>query len=80
MLGARSLVIYLSFVIPMAITRIGLVNTGLITNVDGASIAVIVLAIGIPLALFSLIQKTPLAFLYLRPSWARLSNKNVQIR
>ncbi|MDF2117879.1 acyltransferase family protein [Roseiarcaceae bacterium H3SJ34-1] len=71
-LGARSLVIYLSFVIPMVITRIGLVNSGLITNVDGASIAVIVSAIGIPLAFSTLIRKTPLAFLYLRPSWARL--------
>jgi uncharacterized membrane protein YcfT len=72
MLGARSLIIYLSFVIPMAVTRIALVNTGLIINVDTASIAVIVSAIGISLAFSGLIRKTPLSFLYRRPYWTRL--------
>lgn len=74
MLGARSLIIYLSFVIPMALTRIAIVNTGLVTNVDAASIAVIVSAIGVSLAFSSLIRKTPLSFLYRRPYWARLEH------
>jgi len=72
-LGRHSLVIYLSFVIPMAAARVALVKLDISDNVDFLSIVVIAFAIGVSLALQSLVQGTPLAFLYRRPQWARLT-------
>ncbi|MDF2114290.1 acyltransferase family protein [Roseiarcaceae bacterium H3SJ34-1] len=73
-LGRHSLVIYLSFVIPMAAARVALVKLDISDNVDLLSIIVIVFAIGVPLTFQALIQGTPLAFLYRRPKWARLAD------
>jgi len=73
-LGRNSLVIYLSFVIPMAATRIALVKLDISDNVDLLSIIGIIFAIGVPLAFQALIQGTPLAFLYRRPKWARIAD------
>jgi uncharacterized membrane protein YcfT len=73
-LGRNSLTIYLSFVIPMAASRIALLKLNISDNVDLLSIVVIILAIGVPLAFQALIQGTPLAFLYRRPKWARIAD------
>ncbi|MDB5551719.1 MAG: hypothetical protein JWL86_1703 [Rhizobium sp.] len=73
-LGRNSLVIYLSFVIPMAAARIALIKLDLSDDIDLVSIIVMVFAIGVPLAFQSLVQGTPLAFLYRRPKWARIAD------
>lgn len=72
-LGRHSLVIYLSFVIPMAAARVALVKLDISRNVDLLSIIVIAFAIGTPLIFQSLVQGTPLAFLYRRPRWASIA-------
>jgi uncharacterized membrane protein YcfT len=73
-LGRNSLVIYLSFVIPMVAARVTLIKLDLSDNVDLLSIIVMAFAIGVPLAFQSLIQGTPLALLYRRPKWARIAD------
>ena len=76
--GRHSLTIYLSFFLPMAATRMLLLKTGWIADV-GLMLAVITgAAITGPLALRALIRGTPLAFLYERPTWARLGDRPAQ--
>lgn len=72
-IGSHSLAIYLTFVLPMAATRIALLKTGLITNVDIASLIVLTMAVAVPIVLDIAVKRTPLAFLYNRPRWARLT-------
>jgi uncharacterized membrane protein YcfT len=71
-LGANSIVIYLAFFLPMAVTRtIGLKLAPSI-NVDVLSAATTVAGIIGPLLAFWLVRKTPLSFLFKRPEWAKL--------
>ena len=70
--GQHSLVIYLSFFVPMAATRLLLVRTGWVTDVGWMSLIVTVVAIVAPIMLDAITRDTPLAFLYRRPAWARL--------
>lgn len=71
-IGQRSLVIYLSFTIPMAAMRIALIQTGAIADVGWMSAIISIFALTTPLALASWVRGTPLAFLFTRPKWARL--------
>jgi uncharacterized membrane protein YcfT len=70
-LGARSIVVYLAFFLPMAATRLALVRTGLIS--DGGTIALIVTAAGVtvPIIVRTLTQSTPFSFLFERPAFFR---------
>jgi uncharacterized membrane protein YcfT len=70
--GRNSLVIYLSFFLPMAITRVALVKSGLIENVGWLSLIVTAVAITTPLMLDAATRNTWLAFLFKRPAWAHL--------
>lgn len=70
--GRNSLVIYLSFFLPMAAARIALIKFGWIDDVGAMSLIVAAAAVGGPLLLDRLTRGTPLAFLYKRPAWARL--------
>ncbi len=71
-LGARSIVVYLAFTLPMAASRIILVRLG-VTNADLISTAVMASAVIGPLLLFWLIERTGRGrFLFERPAWARL--------
>ncbi|MDP4021859.1 acyltransferase family protein [Methylobacterium sp. NEAU 140] len=65
--GQRSIVIYLAFTLPMAATREALVRSGLIADVGLVSLAVITVAVLVPLALERLVRGTPLAALFVRP-------------
>jgi uncharacterized membrane protein YcfT len=65
--GERSIVIYLAFFLPMAVTRSLLVKIGVITDVGWASLVVMVAAATAPLVVERLVRHTPLAFLYRRP-------------
>ena len=72
-LGARSIVVYLVFVLPMSFARIGLAKLGLIEDVTLASLLVMLIAIGASIALYLVVQWTGRGrFLFERPAWAHL--------
>ncbi|MCB9994128.1 MAG: acyltransferase family protein [Hyphomicrobiaceae bacterium] len=72
-LGAHSIVVYLSFVIPMAITRTLLIRFNLITDPGFLSLAVIAVSVAAPVALYGLVQWTGWGrFLFERPAWAHI--------
>ncbi len=71
--GEHSIVIYLSFSIPMAASRTIILKTGLSDSVSVVSVAVMTVALVAPLVLYWLIRKTGWGrFLFERPSWAHL--------
>jgi uncharacterized membrane protein YcfT len=65
-LGQHSLVVYVSFFLPMALTRYGLIKLG-IANITLVSAIVTFMAIIIPLLFHRVIQHNSLRFLYARP-------------
>jgi uncharacterized membrane protein YcfT len=70
-LGEHSIVVYLSFSIPMAASRTLLLKTGLISDASTVSIIVMTIALLSPLVLYWLIEKTGWGkFLFERPTWA----------
>lgn len=73
--GENSIVIYLAFFFPMAVSRTVLLKLGIISDIG--TISVIVTAAGViaPLVLWWLIQKSGYGrFLFVRPAWARIDN------
>jgi uncharacterized membrane protein YcfT len=74
-LGARSIVIYLAFFLPMAATRSVFVKTGALDDVASVSMIVTLVAILTPLALFQLVKTTRLKFLFERPASLRLTER-----
>jgi len=70
--GAHSIVLYISFAIPMAMTRVVLLKLGLITDTGWASIVVWLVALIVPLTVHIVLRRTPLRWLYERPAWAML--------
>lgn len=71
--GANSIVIYLSFSIPMGVTRVVLLKLGFITDTGLLSFIVLSVALVSPLVLYLIIQKTGWGkFLFERPKWAHL--------
>jgi uncharacterized membrane protein YcfT len=72
-LGAHSIVVYLSFSIPMAASRTLLLKLGVIDDTSIISTIVFLTALLSPLALYGLIQWTGRGkFLFERPAWAHL--------
>ena len=71
--GRHSIVIYLTFFIPMKIAQKGLSVTELIPDVGTASLIVLAIGVVLPLIGHRLIKGTPLIALYERPTWARRS-------
>ncbi|HEY9010235.1 MAG TPA: acyltransferase family protein [Devosia sp.] len=72
-LGAHSIVVYLSFSIPMALTRVVMLKVGIIEDTSILSIIVMASALISPLVLYWLIQKSGRGkFLFERPAWAHL--------
>jgi len=71
-LGSKSLIIYVAFVLPMGIARIALLRFGL-EEPNLVSIITMAVAIGAPLVLWWLTQRTGFGkFLFERPGWAHL--------
>ena len=70
--GSHSLVVYLSFFIPMAAVRIALIKMG-ISNVTAVSLFVTLAAIAVPLISYRVISHGKLKFLYERPSMFRVA-------
>ena len=72
-LGEHSIVVYLSFSIPMAASRTIILKTGLLTDTSVVSVIVMAVALVSPLVLYWLIQRTGWGrFLFERPAWAHL--------
>ena len=65
--GRNSIVLYVSFVLPMAATRILLLKSGLIESVGAVSLIVTLVAIAVPLALHAAVRNTWARFLFERP-------------
>lgn len=78
--GANSIVLYISFTIPMAFTRVILLKLGLITDTGVASMLVWLVALISPLIVHAVLRHTPLRLLYERPAWASLPYKATDVR
>jgi uncharacterized membrane protein YcfT len=71
--GARSIVIYLAFFLPMAATRTLFVKTGIVTDIGIACLLVTLAAVLVPLAFERTIRGTRLDFLFRRPRWFHIA-------
>lgn len=69
--GENSIVIYLAFFLPMAVSRIVLLKLGIITDIGTISLIVTLAGVITPIILFWAVRNTPLAFLFKRPAWAQ---------
>jgi uncharacterized membrane protein YcfT len=70
--GANSIVIYLAFFLPMALTRTVLLKTGVITDLGTISLIVTTAGVIGALVWYWAVRWTPLRFLFERPAWAKL--------
>jgi len=70
--GENSIVVYLAFFLPMAVTRSLLL--GFVPSLDLGTVALTVTAAGVvtPLMLHELVKNTHGRFLFKRPAWAKL--------
>lgn len=73
--GKHSIVIYLTFFIPMKVAQKGLAATGLIPDVGTASLVILCIAVVSPLIFHRVIRRTPLRVLYERPAYLRLGGR-----
>jgi uncharacterized membrane protein YcfT len=72
-LGEHSIVVYLAFFLPMAVSRTVLLKTGIVTDVGTISLLVTLAGLIGPVVLYAMIEWTGRArFLFDRPAWARL--------
>jgi uncharacterized membrane protein YcfT len=74
-LGRNSIVIYLAFFLGMAASRSVLLKTGLIPDLGTVALLVTISGIVGALLWFWTVRRTPLKFLFERPSWAKLEQK-----
>jgi uncharacterized membrane protein YcfT len=70
--GRNSIVIYLAFFLPMAVARVALLSTGIITDLGTISLIATASGVILPLVLCAKVRGTPLRFLFERPAVARL--------
>ena len=70
--GENSIVVYLAFFLPMAVTRILLLKFA--PGLDTRTVAFIVTSAGVvtPLIFHRAVRQTALRFLFVRPAWAKL--------
>lgn len=72
-LGEHSIVIYLAFFLPMAITRVVLLKTGIITDIGTISVIVTAVAVAGPVIFHAIVQRTGYGkWLFERPAWAHI--------
>jgi uncharacterized membrane protein YcfT len=70
--GQQSIVIYLAFFLPMAVTRIALLKSGLIGDIGTVSLLVTLAGVVGALCWYWAARNTPFRLLFERPAWARL--------
>jgi uncharacterized membrane protein YcfT len=73
--GANSIVVYLSFVIPMKVAHKFFYSTGIIADAGTVMAISTVVSVITPLVFHYFIKNTPLIFLYVRPHMLRLKAK-----
>ncbi len=73
--GRNSIVLYVSFVLPMAATRILLIRSGLIDDVGVISLIVTAVAVAVPLTLHAFVRNTRFRFLYERPERFKIERR-----
>ena len=73
--GQNSIVIYLAFFLPMAVSRTAMLKTGIITDIGTISLLVTITAVVTPLLVFWMIRETRLRFLFERPEAFKLKSK-----
>jgi uncharacterized membrane protein YcfT len=72
-LGEHSLVVYLAFTLPMSAVRIIAMKAGILTGTSELSIAVLILSVAAPVALYLLVKRFGIGeFLFERPAWAHI--------
>ena len=72
-LGEHSIVVYLAFFLPMAVTRVALVQTGLIADVGLMALVTTIAGIAGPAVLHALVAWSGRGrFLFERPAWASI--------
>jgi uncharacterized membrane protein YcfT len=72
-LGEQSIVVYLAFFLPMAVSRTLLLKTGVITDIGTISVLVTLCGILAPVLFYALVKRTGWGlFLFERPAWARI--------
>lgn len=71
--GANSIVVYLTFVIPMKVAHKFFLYTGLVSDAGTVMAIATVFAVVTPLVFHYFIKDTPLNFLYVRPAMFRLT-------
>ncbi len=77
--GAHSIVIYLAFFLPMAISRIVLLKTGVITDLGTISVLVTIAGVTGPAIFYLVIKRLNIGkFLFERPSWAYVDEPKSQ--
>ncbi|ODN72285.1 acyltransferase family protein [Methylobrevis pamukkalensis] len=73
--GANSIVVYLSFFLPMGAARLVLLRSGVITDVGTISALVTIAAVVVPFAMWWVAKRIGFGFLYKRPEWAHVERK-----
>lgn len=73
--GQNSIVIYVSFVLPMAATRIALLKAGIIDDPGVISLIVWLVGASVPLAFYAATRHTPLRYLYERPEALKIEQR-----
>jgi uncharacterized membrane protein YcfT len=73
--GQNSIVIYLAFFLPMAVSRTAMLKTGIIADIGTISLLVTITAVVTPLLVFWMIRETRLRFLFERPEAFKLKSK-----
>ena len=77
-LGAHSIVVYLAFFFPMAVSRILLLKFAPFLDIGTVSALVTVIAVAAPMVLYWLIRRFNFGhFLFERPQWARIDRETV---
>jgi uncharacterized membrane protein YcfT len=72
-LGAHSIVVYLAFFLPMAVTRTVLLKTGIIPDVGTMSLITTIAAVIGPVVLYGMVKWSGYgSFLFERPQWAKI--------
>ncbi|GGD22358.1 acyltransferase [Aureimonas glaciei] len=73
-LGEHSLVIYVSFTIPMSLFRELMLSSGILTETGPLSMAVLVVSLVAPVLVYLAVRRTGVgAFLFQRPDWAHIA-------
>ncbi|MDX8438244.1 acyltransferase family protein [Mesorhizobium australafricanum] len=78
-LGEHSLVVYVAFTIPMSIFRGAALASGLLTDTGMLSLAVLLVSVISPVALYFLVKRIGLGtFLFERPAWAHIDGPDAK--